>query len=166
VKVPGYRTLGTYSVVGVTECPICSRGRPLGVIGEGTSTWFTAGSPSPIVGYVCVVAKRHVVEPFQLEGEERAAFWEETLTAAEAVDRVFRPRKLNYEIHGNTLPHLHVHIYPRYDGDPFEGRPIDPRERSVEWPTGALERLIDALAKTHHPWDTHGGSLALSPTPT
>lgn len=35
--------------------------------------------------------------------------------------------KLNYEIHGNTLPHLHMHFYPRYVGDPFEGRAIEPR---------------------------------------
>ncbi|MGB6535125.1 MAG: hypothetical protein WBF58_04100 [Xanthobacteraceae bacterium] len=32
---------------------------------------------------------------------------------------------MNYEIHGNTIPHLHLHIFPRYRGDPFEGRPID-----------------------------------------
>jgi diadenosine tetraphosphate (Ap4A) HIT family hydrolase len=35
--------------------------------------------------------------------------------------------KLNYEIHGNTLPHLHMHFFPRYPGDPFEGRAIEPR---------------------------------------
>jgi len=33
--------------------------------------------------------------------------------------------KLNYEIHGNEIPHLHVHLFPRYRGDPFEGGPID-----------------------------------------
>ena len=35
--------------------------------------------------------------------------------------------KLNYEIHGNTIPHLHMHLFPRYVGDVFENRPIDPR---------------------------------------
>jgi diadenosine tetraphosphate (Ap4A) HIT family hydrolase len=25
----------------------------------------------------------------------------------------------------NTLPHLHVHLFPRYKGDPFEEGPID-----------------------------------------
>ena len=31
---------------------------------------------------------------------------------------------MNYEIHGNSIPHLHLHLYPRFPGDPFEGRPI------------------------------------------
>ena len=35
--------------------------------------------------------------------------------------------KLNYEVHGNTIPHLHMHFFPRYAGDPFEGGPINPR---------------------------------------
>ena len=110
-------------------------------------TWYTATSPAPMLGYICVVSKRHVVEPFALRGAERTAFWEETLWAAETVDRLFRPMKINYEIHGNTIPHLHVHIFPRYEGDPFVGVPIDPRKSSVEWPEGALDRLREALAQ-------------------
>jgi len=130
----------------VEECPICRQGEPSGIIGEGSVTWYTAGSPSPMLGYVCVVSKRHVVEPFQLNGSARGAFWEETLKAAEAVNRLFGPMKINYEIHGNTVPHLHVHIFPRYPGDPFVGGPIDPRRTSVDWPPGALDRLREALA--------------------
>jgi hypothetical protein len=29
--------------------------------------------------------------------------------------------------YGNTIPHLHMHFYPRYPGDPFEDGPIDPK---------------------------------------
>ena len=39
--------------------------------------------------------------------------------------------KMNQEIHGNTIPHLHVHFFPRYVGDRFEDGPIDVRE---PWP--------------------------------
>ncbi|HEX2081415.1 MAG TPA: hypothetical protein VHG08_27175 [Longimicrobium sp.] len=34
---------------------------------------------------------------------------------------------MNDEVHGNTTPHLHMHFFPRYPGDPFEGTPINPR---------------------------------------
>jgi hypothetical protein len=33
--------------------------------------------------------------------------------------------KLNYEIHGNSLPHFHMHFFPRYRGDQFEWQPIN-----------------------------------------
>jgi len=57
--------------------------------------------------------------------------------------------KLNYEIHGNTLPHLHMHFFPRYRGDQFEGRAIDPRAavQPVYGP-GEFERIRrDFLAR-------------------
>ena len=47
--------------------------------------------------------------------------------ASRAIARATEAVKLNYEIHGNTAPHLHLHIFPRYVGDPFEGGPVNPR---------------------------------------
>lgn len=37
--------------------------------------------------------------------------------------------KINYEIHGNTIPHLHVYLYPKFTDDPFPGQPIDYRKK-------------------------------------
>jgi diadenosine tetraphosphate (Ap4A) HIT family hydrolase len=56
--------------------------------------------------------------------------------------------KLNYEIHGNSLPHLHMHFFPRYPGDAFEGGPIDPR-RAVQptYAPGEFEQLRSALSR-------------------
>jgi diadenosine tetraphosphate (Ap4A) HIT family hydrolase len=111
------------------SCPICSADsrRPNGVIAELTATWVTAEKDAPLPGYACVVAKRHVVEPYQLEGHERAAFWEDCLLVARALSDLLQPTKMNYEIHGNTVPHLHMHLYPRYLGDPYAGDAIDNR---------------------------------------
>lgn len=30
---------------------------------------------------------------------------------------------MNYEIHGNTIPHLHLHLFPRTPGDVYVGFP-------------------------------------------
>ncbi len=60
-----------------------------------------------MLGYVCVVAREHVVEPFEMTAEDQASFWQDAMVIARAVARVVRPIKMNYEIHGNTLPHLH-----------------------------------------------------------
>jgi len=74
-----------------------------------------------------VVARLHVIEPFELDPPDRLAFWEDCMLAGRALNSLFSPRKMNYEIHGNSIPHLHMHLYPRYAGDPYGTGPIDGR---------------------------------------
>jgi diadenosine tetraphosphate (Ap4A) HIT family hydrolase len=97
------------------SCPICLQqgGRPSDVVAELPTTWVTAPIEASLPGYACVVSKQHVVEPYDLLDEERAAFWEDCMEAVRALNSLFQPAKMNYEIHGNTIPHLHMHIYPR-----------------------------------------------------
>lgn len=64
------------------------------------------------------------------------------MRTAAAAASVMRPVKMNYEIHGNTIPHLHVHIIPRFRGDPFEHSPIDPHAVT---PTRRAAAEIEAL---------------------
>jgi diadenosine tetraphosphate (Ap4A) HIT family hydrolase len=108
-------------------CVICIAGAPRDVVADFPSCWATAPREAPLVGYVCVVAREHVNEPFEMDPAAQSAFWRDTMTIAEAVARLVQPIKMNYEIHGNTLPHLHVHLFPRHPDDPFVGGPIDPR---------------------------------------
>jgi diadenosine tetraphosphate (Ap4A) HIT family hydrolase len=134
------------ALVDGSACPVCLRGRPLGVLVERAHTWITSGERVPVRGYLCVVAKRHVVEPYELPEAESAAFWQDVLLAAERVARLLRPIKINYELHGNSLPHLHAHVYPRFPGDRFVGGPIDGRRAPIEQSPAELGRLGDALA--------------------
>jgi len=78
-------------------------------------------------GYCCLVLKRHAVELYDLNADEASALMDDIQRVAQALQMITGAVKLNYEIHGNTIPHLHVHLFPRYKGDPFENRPIDPR---------------------------------------
>ena len=80
---------------------------------ELESIWVRTEPEPSVPGYVCVVSKRHVVEPFELPPDEMDAFWRESMRVAQAVAELLGPRKMNYEIHGNTIPHLHMHLYPR-----------------------------------------------------
>jgi diadenosine tetraphosphate (Ap4A) HIT family hydrolase len=127
-------------------CPICVHGGPLDVIGELRTVWVTAPQDAPLPGYVCVVAKRHTCEPYELPREELLAFWEESMLVARAVAALLGPKKMNYEIHGNTIPHLHLHLYPRFEGDPFEGQPIDGRQCLFRRSTAELEELRRACS--------------------
>ena len=76
-----------------------------------------------------------------------SAFWSESMSVAAALNELVRPLKMNYEIHGNTLPHLHLHLFPRFAGDPFEGRPIDGRSSAFERSIEDIERLRAAVAR-------------------
>jgi diadenosine tetraphosphate (Ap4A) HIT family hydrolase len=88
-----------------------------------------------------VIAKAHAVEPFDLPDTDQAAFWRECMAVAKALHDLLSPVKMNYEIHGNTLPHLHMHLLPRQVDDAFAGRPIDLNELHHSYTENDLDRL-------------------------
>jgi diadenosine tetraphosphate (Ap4A) HIT family hydrolase len=47
---------------------------------------------------------------------------EDIARVAHAIRKVCKPTKLNYEILGNVVPHVHIHIIARYEGDPVWDR--------------------------------------------
>jgi len=126
-------------------CPICdsATGKPRDVLVELNDSWVTAPAEACLPGYVCVVAREHVVEPFELVDGSR--WWAECMAVARALKVALRSTKINYEIHGNTLPHLHMHLYPRFEGDPYVGRPIDGAARGFVRSTEELERMRTAV---------------------
>jgi len=70
-------------------------------------------------GYTVVVWRgRHVAEPTELSRDEAAQYWLEVLEVGQRIERHLGPVKLNYETLGNSMPHLHTHVMPRYALDP------------------------------------------------
>jgi len=84
-----------------------------------------------VKGYSILICHKHVQEPYHLSREERARFFGDLLLAGQALDRAFAPVKMNFQLLGNAVPHLHVHIMPRYYGDAAPGEPIDPTLEKV-----------------------------------
>jgi len=111
------------------------------------------------LGYCILVARNHACELNQLPEDQRIAYFNEMCLLAKAIDAAFHPRKLNYELLGNQVPHLHWHLFPRYDHDPEALKPVwlavDRAERQEamnrQLRTGPMEqieiaeRLRDAL---------------------
>lgn len=58
---------------------------------------------------------------------EAASLTDDMRRTSRAIQEVTGAVKINVDIHGNTLPHLHAHFFPRYVGDPYEEGPIDLR---------------------------------------
>jgi diadenosine tetraphosphate (Ap4A) HIT family hydrolase len=112
-------------------CEMCENGRPdadrYGVrilAGRYSDAYLQRADVQR--GYTLVIWRgRHVNEPTELTGAEAAGYWAEVLTVARALIGKYRPLKMNYETLGNSLPHLHTHLVPRYaDGDPRPGQPF------------------------------------------
>lgn len=110
---------------------------------ERAESWQPAGSDSPFrriavlpasiailaadqfyPGYSLVVARRHATELYHLPFEESTQYFQDMLRVAQAIADALAPRKMNYELLGNTVGHLHWHLFPRYEGDPNPTRPI------------------------------------------
>jgi diadenosine tetraphosphate (Ap4A) HIT family hydrolase len=97
-------------------------------------------------GYACLVFARHAVELHDLSEVEGATFMRDIRRVSAAVAAIVEPVKMNYEVHGNTAPHLHVHFFPRYVGDQFEGGPINPRAaRRPAYAAGEFNRFRERL---------------------
>jgi len=70
----------------------------------------------------CVVAyKHHVNELFELSETELALFMQDVAHAAKAMKTAFNPAKVNYGAYSDKLPHLHMHLVPKYTDGPSWG---------------------------------------------
>jgi diadenosine tetraphosphate (Ap4A) HIT family hydrolase len=113
-----------------TSCEMCVPARPAedqhGIRIYSTPTVEAVLQRADIQrGYTLVIWRgRHVVEPYDLSDEESLSYWSSVQRVARALAEHYRPLKMNYETLGNTVPHLHTHLVPRYQQDPTPGRPF------------------------------------------
>lgn len=92
-------------------------------------SWVTAEPTAQgrLFGKCVVGAKYHSVHFYDMPKEEMANFMSDVQKVAEVLHKVTGAVKINYEIHCNSAPHLHCHLFPRYLDDDFPSAPIDYR---------------------------------------
>lgn len=96
-------------------------------------------------GYAILICAIHAREPYELGANERAAFFDDLMRAGQAIDAVYRPIKMNFQMLGNAVPHLHCHLVPRYYGDPAPNRPLDPNLGTRRLDPDEADRSIAAI---------------------
>jgi diadenosine tetraphosphate (Ap4A) HIT family hydrolase len=112
------------------ECPLCRKLAVLHELPAGEVVWHFPHSVALLgpwqyyQGYCLLVCRRHATELHRLGDGERRAYLDEMCLLARAVSEAFQPDKLNYELLGNQVPHLHWHLFPRYPHDPERSKPV------------------------------------------
>ena len=98
-------------------------------------------------GWTVVVFQHHATELFQLAPTERFQLMEEVNRVAKTLAETYQAKKINYELLGNQLPHIHWHVIPRLAGDPA---PLEPVWRVPHSPVllsgSVLQEAINRLA--------------------
>jgi diadenosine tetraphosphate (Ap4A) HIT family hydrolase len=69
-------------------------------------------------GWSFLVLKRHATELWDLAPAERTALMDEVTRVAQALAVGFGAVKMNYELLGNQIAHIHWHLIPRGPDDP------------------------------------------------
>lgn len=134
----------------MTACQMCTKwdDEPELRIAEMERCYVMLNRDQFFRGYCFVIARNHVSELFHLDIRTRSGIIEEVNSVAAALFKTFSPAKINYELLGNMVPHMHWHIVPRFTDDPLWPRPIwsEPHE-PVELPAGEYAELAALLRK-------------------
>lgn len=98
-------------------------------------------------GYSVLVCTEHGPEPYSLQPKDQAAYLDDMARVGAALDRVFAPDKMNFLTLGNSVPHLHTHLIPRYLGDPEPGAPYLPESGTVTLTEAGYQDRVDRIRR-------------------
>jgi diadenosine tetraphosphate (Ap4A) HIT family hydrolase len=124
-------------------CPFCS-------LSADASTWssdlsFAIRDRHPVSpGHTLVIPHRHVETYFDATPVEQADLWRGVTIVKRALDDELHPDGYNVGFNagataGQTVPHLHVHVIPRFKGD-------------MDDPRGGVRGVIPARQKYDASW--------------
>jgi diadenosine tetraphosphate (Ap4A) HIT family hydrolase len=73
-------------------------------------------------GHCLIIPRRHVAEYFEATTEEKAAIWALVDEMKTILDEEHKPDGYNVGVNigkaaGQSVPHIHIHMIPRYKGD-------------------------------------------------
>ncbi|ACM93044.1 histidine triad (HIT) protein [Nautilia profundicola AmH] len=101
-----------------------------------------------IPGYIRVITQKHIKEFSDLSYEEAVKITLLTKQIEKAIINTLNPDKVNIAMLGNMVPHLHIHIIPRFKNDPWwPGATFCEKQREFDYPVTQkdLNNLITSI---------------------
>jgi len=107
-------------------CELCE---PKEVVFESQFAYVRYEADALSAGHVIVVPKRHVADFFDMSGAEQGSVLALLNRAQKFIREKHRPDGYNIGVNigaaaGQSRMHVHVHLIPRYAGDPHEGKGV------------------------------------------
>ncbi len=102
-------------------CPFCFLDRARILAEDALTVVYRDGFPvSP--GHTVIIPRRHFATLFEASAVEQAALLAALAKAKAILDELHKPDGYNIGINhgqagGQSVPHLHIHLIPRYLGD-------------------------------------------------
>jgi diadenosine tetraphosphate (Ap4A) HIT family hydrolase len=105
----------------MSDCPFCNMPEERILCSNSYAFMVRDGFPiSP--GHTLIIPKRHIGSFFEMDYNESNAIDSLLCMAKTFIEREFKPDGYNIGINdgpaaGQTVPHLHIHLIPRYNGE-------------------------------------------------
>ncbi len=108
------------------SCIFCSPG-PGEIVLENELAYGRYDKNPVSPGHLLIIPKRHITSIFEATPTELADLWDLLKAARMFLEQEYTPNGYNIGINegeaaGQTIPHLHIHLIPRYDGDMADPR--------------------------------------------
>ena len=105
----------------MTHCPFCQI-VPARIVRENALAFVIRDRFPVSPGHTLIIPRRHVGSFFDISDAERASMHYLLTEAQRDLDAEFHPDGYNLGINdgpaaGQTVPHLHLHLIPRFRGD-------------------------------------------------
>ncbi len=133
-EVYEYQHINQYKHNQDTDCPFCSPTLDRELITESATAYATFDKYPVAKGHTLIIPKQHITNYFELSDRAKTACWLMVDRAKNLLSPRFQPDGYNVGINignaaGQTIPHVHIHLIPRYSGD-------------IENPIGGIRNVI------------------------
>ena len=105
-----------------TDCPFCNPDSERVLILESATAYAILDKFPVSKGHTLIIPKKHCANYLELSFKEQSGCWFMLNKAKEVLSYEFNPDGYNVGINigeaaGQTVPHVHVHLIPRYSAD-------------------------------------------------
>lgn len=140
------------------NCPYCTLPQVQAVkIIENNYTWAFPTNIPIVPGHILVIPKRHIAKYDDLTNAEKSAIEELRIKLTQSLKKTFKSEGFNFAWNdgknaGQSIPHFHLHIVPRKEGDEgiyeYEPRKFLYRPGSrEETPEAELKKVAQLIAE-------------------